>query len=101
MLDMTFQFEPITENNDILFSPWVMKLSDMLSTYNKVAETYITTDVRGYDIEANVIYFDAKRPGESGLIINRPGIIIEINESDLSKLELAQTQCFIDYPKVL
>lgn len=99
MLDMTFQFEPITENNDILFSPWVMKLSDMLSTYNKVAETYITTDVRGYDIEANVICFDAKRPGESGLITNRPGIIIEINESDLSKLELAQTQCFIDYPK--
>ena len=35
VIDMTFQLEPITDNDDIMFSPWLMKLSDLYGNYNK------------------------------------------------------------------
>lgn len=39
-IDMTFQFDPMTNDNDIVFSQWLMKLSDLASDYNKVDEDY-------------------------------------------------------------
>lgn len=39
-VDMTFQFDPITNDKNIVFSQWLMKISDFVSDYNKVDETY-------------------------------------------------------------
>lgn len=40
IIDMTFQLEPITNNNnDVIFSPWLMKLSDLQGNYNKFEKT--------------------------------------------------------------
>ncbi len=56
VIDMTFQFEPYTNNtNDVLFSNWIMKLSDLLSFYNKIEEDYGSNNTEEYKY-----YFDIK-----------------------------------------
>lgn len=35
LIDMTFQLEAISSNEKILFSPWIMRLSDLNGNYNK------------------------------------------------------------------
>lgn len=35
VIDMTFQFEPITIDKNILFNQWMMKLSNLVTTYQK------------------------------------------------------------------
>ena len=39
-IDMTVQFEPITDDDNILFSQWMMKLSNLITTYHKTFSTY-------------------------------------------------------------
>ena len=63
IIDMTYQFEPITDDDDIMFSPWMMKLSDLIGNYNKfdyddevddiiykngILEMYATTTIEIY-----------------------------------------------------
>lgn len=40
IIDMTFQIEALTQNTDVLFSPWLFKLCDLLGIYNKVNKNY-------------------------------------------------------------
>ena len=35
IINMTYQIEPITDDENIVLSPWVSKLSDLIGTYNK------------------------------------------------------------------
>lgn len=35
IIDMTYQIEPITNDNSIMFSPWFMQLNDLITPYNK------------------------------------------------------------------
>ena len=39
LIDMTFQFEPITTDKNVLFSQWLMKLSDLAEKNYKMIET--------------------------------------------------------------
>lgn len=39
VINMTYQIEPISIDNDVLFSQWFMKLNDMLSNFGKRQET--------------------------------------------------------------
>lgn len=43
-IDMTFQFEPITDDENIMFSQWMMKLSDLITPYHKTYYTYSKVD---------------------------------------------------------
>ncbi len=45
-IDMTFQFDPITNDNNIVFSQWLMKLSDLANDYNKVDEDYYIKNLK-------------------------------------------------------
>lgn len=36
VIDMTYQIEPITNDKNVLFSPWFMKLNDLLSNFLKL-----------------------------------------------------------------
>ena len=38
IINMTYQIEPITDDDNIMFSPWMMKLSDLIGNYNKFEE---------------------------------------------------------------
>ena len=41
IIDMTYQIEPISNDKDVIFSSWFMKLNDMLSNYGKRQEDLI------------------------------------------------------------
>lgn len=45
VIDMTFQIEPITNTEDIMFSQWLMKLSDLNGNYHKVQKEYTTQEL--------------------------------------------------------
>ena len=53
VLDYTFQIEPISDNDNILFSQWFMKLNDLLGQYQKSKTTYQISDAMqtGYAIK--------------------------------------------------
>lgn len=48
LIDMTYQIEPISKSNDVFFSPWMMKLSNLLSIYNKFHEQVEIDNVYTY-----------------------------------------------------
>ena len=59
-IDMTFQIEALTNNNDIMFSPWLFKLSDLLGIYDKIEKDYeisIKTPEKLYKLEIESSYF--------------------------------------------
>lgn len=43
-IDMTFQIEPITDSDDVMFTSYLMKLSDLLSASPKIEEDYVVED---------------------------------------------------------
>lgn len=45
-IDMTFQFDPIANDTNVVFSQWLMKLSDLTSDYNKVDEDYYIKNLK-------------------------------------------------------
>ena len=48
VIDMTFQIEPYTNDKNIIFSEWIMKLNDMYGTYNKFSQNVKVVDTHGY-----------------------------------------------------
>lgn len=51
LIDMTFQIEPITNNDKILFSPWTMKLSDLNGVYGKFSKPIYVADDNNFNID--------------------------------------------------
>ena len=88
-IDMTLQLEPITNDRNILFSQWLMKLSDLLSTYEKNDVDYTTNEDSGqsyYDINANVKYITYN---------GMPLILLELNDTDWNNLDKTKTNLSI------
>ncbi len=56
-IDMTFQIEPITDSNDILFSSYLMKLSDLLAEKDKVIKDYQVSDSFSYNTDITALAF--------------------------------------------
>lgn len=89
-VDMTFQFDPITNDKNIVFSQWLMKLSDFVSDYNKVDESYRVDKKTG--VYKTEIYWGlAKRlPRPQNIPFNDakrfPVITISINEKVLNNI---------------
>lgn len=79
IVDMTFQFEPITTDKDVMFSQWLMKLSDLLSSYNKRTE-----DVRVIETimqsEKSKIYYSHNSE-------YYPTFILEIDQENFNALK--------------
>ena len=49
LLDMTYQLEPFTKDKDILFSEWLLKLSELNGVYNKFHEFFTVKDTKNDD----------------------------------------------------
>ena len=50
-IDMTYQIEPISTDDNVMFSQWMMKLSDLISNYKKSVDEYTITDVASFNVE--------------------------------------------------
>lgn len=91
-IDMTFQFEPLCYDKDIIFSPWAMKLSDLLTTYNKFDDglTNIDTDgkiVNIQTIKSTLNYDGAENPPIMVISIDKKYLdsLIKIGEIEINK----------------
>lgn len=92
LIDMTFQIEPITNSDKILFSPWLMKLSDLNGNYNKFFSPVSVSDDNnsGEDEKALVSIpmktiegFRTYNPGEYDSK-NAPIMILSIKKNELN-----------------
>lgn len=52
LIDMTFQIEPITKDNNVMFSQWFMKLSDLLYNYKKFEDNF---EIENINVASNKI----------------------------------------------
>lgn len=89
-IDMTFQLEPISNTNDVFFSQWMMKLSNLLGVYQKFDRKIELKDPiyveKNFDILVNSTEYDFHY--SSGLIPNNvrsyyPTLILKINKKIL------------------
>jgi hypothetical protein len=47
VLDYTFQIETITDDDNIIFTPLFMGMSDLIGNYHKVEQDYSVSDIKG------------------------------------------------------
>lgn len=99
-IDMTFQIEPITNDENIMFSQWIMKLSDLLSSYQKNYTNYETDDTSKYTISISTAFSTAdyifSSPNESSYRELYPMIIFFVPENETYKLQ-DNMPCNISY----
>lgn len=95
-INMTFQIEPSSDSDDIMFSSWMMKLSDLLSSYIKIDEPYYEAiDSNQYNMSTQIIHttlyieeYDSAH-GEYKYFF-RPLIIMYLTAENLENLKETQ-----------
>ena len=94
-IDMTFQFEPICYENDVIFSPWMMKLSDLLLTYNKYDEEGEKIEKINEDFSLEIISTALEI---NNLYLNKvPMIIFSVNKDELETFKKIKGYYLNDY----
>ena len=108
IIDITYQIEPISKSNDVFFSPWLMKLSDLFSVYDKFNERIEFGEKIKYDEETentNILKYNAyyttlmnetaSQVGNNPMLLRElynygPLIILRIPKSKTSKMFINQ-----------
>lgn len=85
LIDMTFQFEPVSDNEDVVFSQWLMKLCDLITNENKVDVNYNAIKNTNYaqelvDFLTSTIYINLN------LLPRFPRMVIKFPTSSLSNM---------------
>lgn len=87
LIDMTFQIEPISTTNDVFFSQWMMKLSNLLGVYQKIDTKIEIKDPiyveKKWDILVNSTEYDFSVGSGLVPIVVRafyPTLILKINK---------------------
>ena len=57
IIDMTFQIEALSQDENVVISPWMLKLSDFYNKYNKTNKSYYAID---YLLKQNNVYLYLK-----------------------------------------
>lgn len=48
VIDMTFQIEPYTNDKNVMFSEWLLKLCGLYGVYTKFSNNQVVTEIEGY-----------------------------------------------------
>lgn len=88
IIDMTYQFEPITDDDNIMFSPWMMKLSDLIGNYNKFENNEEVEDAEynNYMLEMICTTSEARSSNDD----NKLTMILSIKKENLSYFEVGE-----------
>lgn len=106
VIDMTFQVEPISENSDIIFSNWLMKLSSLISTRNKIGKNWVIKDyinVPSLSIKLKIGYMGYRDVTVFGGISDEhvyPYIFFKLSPSELLMLQ-TQENYYCNVPLLL
>ena len=95
VLDLTMQFDVYTNDKDIVFSDWLMRLSDLLGNYPKIDQDQeiLLLDVDGsYSLTTECVC-NYKRsevyiPPQVVYYNYRPYFVLKINQADLSSIQV-------------
>lgn len=91
VIDMTFQIEAYTNDEDVLFSEWLLKLSDLNGIYKKNEENYIVYDTEAKQYSASIYYGSAyKSLSYSPYFIYLPAVILKMSIENYDKLYVGQ-----------
>lgn len=90
VIDMTFQIEAYTNDKNVLFSEWMLKLSDLNGIYNKVEEDYEVTDTSGYQLSCDIYYGTAVNAPASTVYYYIPVFILKIPVTIFNNLFVGQ-----------
>lgn len=91
IIDMTLQLEPITDSDDIMFSQWLMKLSNLLATYDKFDEDIKITDYLGKSSDEVMIYTTFREFTTKNLY---PLMILEFDKDVFNALDSSNEYSF-------
>lgn len=85
-LDFTLQFETITDDENVMFSSWLMKLGNLITPYKKTYSNYKVTDV---GTNKNILFFDlvatTKLDDSYGEVL--PNLFLKFKQEDFSKFK--------------
>ena len=84
VIDFTYQIEPFTNDKDVLFSEWMLKLSDLYGTYVKTNEEYTIKDISGVVNTADMFFGTAK--SSTGSDNNLTVLLLKINRTIYNNL---------------
>lgn len=96
LIDMTYQIELISDSDDILFSSWGLKLSELLGNYLKFGEDKTASDFQNEESSYKVIYttllYRAKvnydDVSELARMTRKPLMMLEIRNDNLSSIKV-------------
>ena len=95
-LDFTLQFEAITDDENVMFSSWMMKLSDLITPYKKTNINYKVTDT---GLSPSTVFIDLvattytgpyTEDSEGTVIL--PDLFLKIKEEDFEKINVINTE---------
>lgn len=95
LIDMTFQFELLSDSEDILFSPWILRLSDLLGNYLKFANDKTAEDFEVAESPYQIItstavhdyYYNYGESNQQSQLRFDPIMVLQFPESALKKIE--------------
>lgn len=91
IIDMTLQIEPIAKKNSrFIFSQWLMKLSDLLSNYNKFNKDLNIVDIYGFDSVQKIAYGTSRIQETNGTMNYLPMMLVIFDKEYFNNLDKSQ-----------
>ena len=91
IIDMTLQIEPIAKKNSrFIFSQWLMKLSDLLSNYNKFNKDLNIVDIYGFDSVQKIAYGTSRIQETDGTMNYLPMMLVVFDKEYFNNLDKLQ-----------
>ena len=91
IIDMTLQIEPIAKKNSrFIFSQWLMKLSDLLSNYNKFNKDLNIVDIYGFDSVQKIAYGTSRIQETNGTMNYLPMMLVIFDKEYFNNLDKLQ-----------
>ena len=90
IIDMTYQIEPYTNDKNVLFSEWLLKLCDLYGVYSKFGKNETVYEVQGYLSSTNVYCGTTNvvvSTGSSTYVRYYPMMCLKIDTTTFSNLQ--------------
>ena len=81
VLDVTYQIEPISSSQDVIITPWFMKLNDLIGIYNKTESESKILRLKYVSENGNSIFTMTSQTNFSSITRNSPAIVLNIDSN--------------------
>ena len=105
LVDMTYQFELVSDSDDILFSPWALRLSELLGNYLKFANDKTAEDFSNDEVSFGIItatainYYSTDVEGRPFGMNYCPIMVLEFSNYDLTNIKEGPFTAVFEFKK--